>query len=341
MEQEQVREENRMKPTRRRFLHAAGAAAAIAAVPRGAGAQTYPTRPMTMVVTFPPGSGSDIMARILAPRLSELLGQQVVVEAIGGGGGTTAANRVAKAAPDGYQFVLGATDTFAQMQSLYRNPPYNPVADFIPVGLIVEQPFLLVTRNGLPAANLREFIAYAKASQADMKFGSAGPASGSHLACARLNSAIGVTITAIPYRGATQGLQDVMAERIDYYCPISAAAVGHIENRTMKALAVLSHDRSELLPTLASAHEQGVTDFDASYWNGVFVPKGTPAPVVQKLHDAMVATIDTPAVQARLKEIGVSVVTPDRRSPEYLQKFLGSEIEKWADPIKASGVILD
>jgi tripartite-type tricarboxylate transporter receptor subunit TctC len=341
MKQEQFREENRMKPTRRRFLHVAGAAAVIAAVPRGAGAQTYPTRPLTMVVTFPPGSGSDIMARILAPRLSELLGQQVVVEAIGGGGGTTGANRVAKAAPDGYQFVLGATDTFAQMQSLYRNPPYNPVADFIPAGLIVEQPFLLVTRNDLPAGDLRGFIDYAKAHQADMKFGSAGPASGSHLACARLNAAIGVTVTAIPYRGATQGLQDVMAGRIDYYCPISAAAVGHIENRTMKAMAVLSRDRSEMLPNLASAHEQGVTDFDASYWNGVFLPKGTPAPIVQKLHDAMVATVDTPAVQGRLKEIGVSVVAPERRSPEYLQKFLASEIEKWADPIKASGVVLD
>src|SRR5262245_54367257 len=136
-----------MKLTRRRFLHVTAGAAALPVTSRVATAQTYPTRPLTMVVTFPPGSGSDIMARILAPRLSEILGQQVVVEAIGGGGGTTGANRVAKAAPDGYQFVLGATDTMAQTPSLYRNPPYNAVADFVPVGLIVEQPFLLVTRN--------------------------------------------------------------------------------------------------------------------------------------------------------------------------------------------------
>jgi tripartite-type tricarboxylate transporter receptor subunit TctC len=330
-----------MNLTRRRFLHVTGAAAVLPVASGTAVAQTYPTRPVTMVVTFPPGSGSDIMGRILAARLSEILGQQVVVEAIGGGGGTTGANRVARAAPDGYQFVLGATDTLAQTQSLYRNPPYNAVTDFVPVGLIVEQPFLLVTRNDLPAGDLREFIAYAKANQASMKFGSAGPASGSYFACARLNTAIGVTVTAIPYRGATQGLQDVMAGRIDYYCPISAAAVGHIANRTMKALAVLSHGRSDMLPDLASAHEQGVVDFDASYWNGVFLPKGTPTPIVEKLHDAMVATIDTPAVQARLKEIGVSVVAPERRSPEYLQKFLASEIEKWADPIRASGVSLD
>jgi len=166
-------------------------------------------------------------------------------------------------------------------------------------------------------------------------------ASGSHFSCASLNSAIGITVTAIPYRGATQGLQDVIAGRIDYYCPISAAAVGHIENRTMKAIAVLSRNRSDVLPTLASAHEQGLTEFNASYWNGVFVPKGTPAPIVAKLHDAFVATIDSPTVQARLKEIGVTVVAPERRSPDYLQKFLAGEIERWAGPIKASGVSLD
>ena len=330
-----------MKLPRRKFLRLAAGAAALPAVPRLATAQAYPTRPVTMVVTFPPGSGSDIMGRILAARLSEILGQQVIVEAVGGGGGTTGAYRVARAAPDGYQFVLGATDTLAQAQTLYKNPLYNAVTDFVPVGLIVEQPFLLVARNDFPADDLPGFIAYAKANQATMRFGSAGPASGSHFSCASLNSAIGITVTAIPYRGATQGLQDVIAGRIDYYCPISAAAVGHIENRTMKAIAVLSRNRSDVLPTLASAHEQGLTEFNASYWNGVFVPKGTPAPIVAKLHDAFVATIDSPTVQARLKEIGVTVVAPDRRSPDYLQKFLAGEIERWAGPIKASGVSLD
>jgi len=330
-----------MKLPRRKFLRLAASAAALPAAPRLATAQAYPTRPVTMVVTFPPGSGSDIMGRILAARLSEILGQQVIVEAVGGGGGTTGAYRVARAAPDGYQFVLGATDTLAQAQTLYKNPLYNAVTDFVPVGLIVEQPFLLVARNDFPADDLPGFIAYAKANQATMRFGSAGPASGSHFSCASLNSAIGITVTAIPYRGATQGLQDVIAGRIDYYCPISAAAVGHIENRTMKAIAVLSRNRSDVLPTLASAHEQGLTEFNASYWNGVFVPKGTPAPIVAKLHDAFVATIDSPTVQARLKEIGVTVVAPERRSPDYLQKFLAGEIERWAGPIKASGVSLD
>jgi tripartite-type tricarboxylate transporter receptor subunit TctC len=317
------------------------AIAALAAASTTAAAQDWPTRPVTMVVTYPAGSGSDVLARIIGPRLSEVLGQQVIIENVGGGGGMTGAYRVARAAPDGYQFVLGGQDTFAQSQALYKNPLYNATTDFAPVALIVEQPFLLVTRNDLPAGNLPQFIAYAKANHAKMQFGSAGPASGSHITCTYLNSAIGVTVTFVPYRGAPQGLQDLIAGRIDYYCPVIAAAIAHIENRTMKAIAVLSRNRSPILTTLASAHEQGLIDFEASYWNAFFLPKATPAPIVRKLHDAAVATINSPLVQVRLKEIGVTIVAAERRSPDYLQKFLASEIEKWTAPIKAAGVSLD
>jgi tripartite-type tricarboxylate transporter receptor subunit TctC len=317
----------------------AGAALAAAIMP--AAAQDWPTRPVTMVVTFPAGSGSDVLARILGARLSEILGQQVIIENVGGGGGMTGAYRVARAAPDGYQFLLGGTDTLAQSQMLYKKPPYNAKTDFAPVALIAEQPFLLVARNDLPVGNLPEFIAYAKANQAKMQYGSAGPASGSNLTCTYLNSAMGVTITPVPYRGAPEGLQDVIAGRIDYYCPVIAAAIGHIANKTMKAIAILSRDRSPTLPSLASAHEQGLVDFEATYWNAFFLPKGTPAPIVKKLHDAAVATIDTPSVQDRLKIFGVTVVAPARRSPDYLQQFVASEIEKWTGPVKASGVSLD
>lgn len=317
----------------------AGAVLAAAIVP--AAAQDWPTRPVTMVVTFPAGSGSDVLARILGPRLSEILGQQVIIENVGGGGGMTGAYRVARAAPDGYQFVLGGTDTFAQSQTLYKKPLYNATVDFAPAALIVEQPFLLVARNDLPADNLPEFIAYAKANQAKMQYGSAGPASGSNLTCTYLNSAAGVIVTPVPYRGAPEGLQDLMAGRIDYYCPVIAAAIGHIGNGNMKAIAILSRNRSPTLPTLASAHEQGLIDFDASYWNALFLPKGTPAPIVQKLHDAAVATINSPSVQTRLKVFGVTIVAPERRSSDYLQQFVVTEIEKWTGPVKASGVSLD
>jgi tripartite-type tricarboxylate transporter receptor subunit TctC len=256
---------------RRKFLHLAVGAATLPTVTRIARAQNYPTRPVTMVVTYPAGSGSDVFARIIGPSLSEFLGQQVIIENVGGAGGTTGVIRVARAAPDGYQFVLGGTDTFAQSQTLYKNPPYRATTDFAPVALIVEQPLVLVTRNDLPANNLLEFIAYVRANQSTMQFGSAGAASASHLTCTYLNSAIGVNVTAIPYRGAPQGLQDLMAGRIDYYCAVVSAAIAHIENKTMKAIAILSRDRLPILPTSASAHEQGLVDFEVNVWNGIFL----------------------------------------------------------------------
>ena len=304
-------------------------------------AQEWPARPVTMVVPFAAGSASDTLARILSARLSEVLGQQVIIENIGGAGGMTGVVRVAKATPDGYQFVLGGLDTFAQNQTLYRKPLYNSVVDFEPVALMVEQAILLVIRNELPARDLKEFTSYAKVNQAKMQYGSAGAGSGSHLACAQLNAAIGVDVTHVPYRGSPPAMQDLIAGRIDYFCALAAAAMPQIGSNTMRAVAILTRNRSPLLPNLASAHEQGLTDFDSYFWSGFFLPKGTPAPIVRRLHAGAIATLDTPFVQERLKEVGVTVVAPERRSPEYLKSFLNNEIEKWAVTIKASGVSLD
>jgi tripartite-type tricarboxylate transporter receptor subunit TctC len=304
-------------------------------------AQDWPTRPVTMVVPFAAGSASDTLARVLAARLSEVLGQQVIIENVGGAGGMTGVARVAKAAPDGYQLVLGGIDTFAQNQTLYKKPLYNSVADFEPVALMVEQAIILVTRNELPVKDLKEFTAYTKTNQAKMQYGSAGAGSGSHLACAQLNAALGVDVTHVPYRGSPPAMQDLIAGRIDYFCALAAAAMPQIGSNSMRAVAILTRNRSPLLPNLASAHEQGLTDFDSYFWSGFFLPKGTPAAIVQKLHAASVATLDTPSTQERLKEVGVTVVATDRRSPDYLKRFLNSEIEKWAVTIKASGVSLD
>jgi tripartite-type tricarboxylate transporter receptor subunit TctC len=320
------------------------AAACIIAVLLGAhpaSAQSWPTRPLTMVVPFAVGSASDTVARILGARLSELLGQQVIIENVAGAGGMTGVARVAKAAPDGYQFVLGGIDTFAQNQTLYKKPLYNSVTDFAPVALMVEQPLVLVARNDLPIGNLKEFIAYAKANQGKMQYGSAGVGSGSHLACAQLNAAIGVDITHVPYRGSPPAMQDLIAGRIDYFCALAAAAMPQLGSNSMKAIAVMTRNRSPLLPNLASAHEQGLNEFDSYFWSGFFVPKDTPAAVIERLHAAAVATLDTPSVQDRLKGVGVTVVTPERRSPDYLKTFVAAETEKWAATIKASGVSLD
>jgi tripartite-type tricarboxylate transporter receptor subunit TctC len=301
-------------------------------------AQDWPQRPVTMVVPFAAGGGADVMGRILAQRLSELLGQQVIVEDVTGAGGMTGTNRVARAAPDGYQVALGSVGTHAYNQTLYKKPLYNAAVDFAPVALIAETPQVLVARKDLPVGNLREFIAYARANQARMQYGSAGTGSPTHLACSLLNAVIGIDITHIPYRGAAPTMQDLIAGRIDYQCPNTTVALPQIEAGTIKPIAILTRERSPILPDLASTHEQGLTDFEASIWYALFLPKGTPDPIVAKLHDAAVATMETPSVRERLKDIGATVVAPERRSPEYLQKFVESEIFKWAVPIKAANI---
>jgi tripartite-type tricarboxylate transporter receptor subunit TctC len=301
-------------------------------------AQDWPTRPVTMVVPLGAGSGLDILARVFAPRLSEVLGQQVIVENVAGAGGMIGAARVAKATPDGYQFVLGTVGTHAQNQTLYKNPQYNAATDFAPVSLIAEQPIVLIARKDFPAGSLQEFIAYARANQEKLKYGSAGTGSAAHLACALLNAAIGVDITHVPYRSGGPAMQDLIAGLIDYQCPAVTIAAPQIESRLVKPIAVLSKNRSPSLPKLASAHEQGLAGFDTGIWYAIFLPKNTPAAIIQKLHSAAVATMNTPAVQARMTDIGAAVVEADRRSPDYLAAFVASEIEKWAAPIKAAGI---
>lgn len=247
---------------------------------------------------------------------------------------------MASAQPDGYRFVLGHSGTHAINQTLYKKPLYNAATDFSPVALVAEVPFLVVARKALPANNLREFIAYAKVHHATMRYGSGGVGSGVHLACALLNSAIGVDVTHIPYRGGGPAMQDLIAGLLDYQCTPPAVAATHIENKSVKTIAILTKNRSSLLPGAASAHEQGLTNFEATGWNAIFLPKETPGPIVQKLHVAIVGTLETTAVQQQLKKIGLDTIEADRRSPEYVQKFVASEIEKWAKAIKAANIAL-
>jgi tripartite-type tricarboxylate transporter receptor subunit TctC len=304
-----------------------------------AAAQEWPARPLTMVISFAAGSSIDVGGRIVAARLAEILGQSVVIENIGGAGGMTGAARVAKAAPDGYQILFGGSATHTYSQSLYKAPLYNAMTDFAPVAMIADTPPVLIARNDLPVSNLQDFTAYAKTNQGKMQYGSAGGGSASHLACVLFNSTIGVNITHVPYRGGPQVMQDMIGGRIDYWCPLAASAIPQIEGKTVKAIAMMSRNRAPLLPALASAHEQGLANFDASSWYGLFAPKGVPAPILQKLHAATVAALSTPAVAARMSEVGAEVVAPERRSPDYLQKFVESDIKTWAAIIKAAGIM--
>jgi tripartite-type tricarboxylate transporter receptor subunit TctC len=303
-------------------------------------AESWPARPLTMVVPFAAGGGTDVMGRIVGRRLSEVLGQQVIIENVGGAGGMVGSARVAKAAPDGYQFVLGSRAD-AINQTLYKNPLYNLTTDLAPVVLIADQPTVLVARKDLPVENLQEFIAYARKTQVVMQYGSAGAGSTGHVDCALLNAAIGVNIAHVPYRGGGPAMQDLIAGRIDYFCTLSGTVASQVEGKLVKPIANLSRERSPMLPALATAQEQGLKDFEASTWFGFFVPQHTPAAVIRKLHDATVATIETPSVQERLKEVGAMTVAPERRSPEYMQKFVASEIEKNAAPLKAAGISMD
>jgi tripartite-type tricarboxylate transporter receptor subunit TctC len=301
-------------------------------------AQEWPTRPVTMVITTAAGGGPDAVGRVLASRLSEVLGRQVIVENMGGAGGMTGTARVAKAAPDGSQFVLGITDNMAQLPSLAKNPPYNTAIDFAPAVLIAEAPLVLIARKDLPATDLYSFTAYAKANASKMLFGSAGVGSTPHLACGLLNNALGIDVAHIPYRGSAPAMQDLIAGRIDYQCATVAASISQIEGKTVTPIAILSPSRSPILPELASAQEQGLENFDASAWFGFFFPKGTSDAIVQKLHDATVVAMNSPTVQTRLRELGVDLVAPERRSSRYLQEFVESEIQKWAAVIKKANI---
>jgi tripartite-type tricarboxylate transporter receptor subunit TctC len=314
---------------------------ALAGAVTPAAAQDWPTRPVVLVVPFAAGGPADAVGRILASGLSESLGHEVIVENIGGGGGMVGSARVAKAAPDGYQLVLGNMGTHAANQTFYKTPLYNAATDFAPVALVAETPLLLLARKDLPADDIAQFSAYARTNQAKMQFGSGGAGSASHLACMLVNLAIGITVTHVPYRGAAPAMQDLIAGRIDYQCPDSPTSVAQIEAGTVKALAVLTRDRSPRLPDVPTAREQGLRDVAASNWFAVFAPKGTPAPIVAKLNAAVVVAMDTPTMQARMRDIGADIPAPERRTPAYLQTFVEAEIAKWAAPIKASGAIVE
>jgi tripartite-type tricarboxylate transporter receptor subunit TctC len=318
---------------------ALGLALVCAAAP--ARCEPWPNRPITMVIPLAAGSGLDVFGRLLASRLAELLGQQIVIENVGGAGGMTGAARVAKAAPDGYQILVGTVGTHAQNQTLYRHPLYNAVGDFAPVALLAEQPTVLIARKDLPGRDLAGFIAFAKANQGRMQYGSAGAGSAAHLACALLNAVAGIDVTHVPYRGGAAAMQDLLAGRIDYQCPASTLAMPQIEAEKVKGIAVLAKERLPQLPQLATADEQGLAGFEAGIWYALFLPRNTPAPIIDRLHGSAVAALETPALRERLNEIGVHVVAPDRRSPDYLARFVTSEIEKWGVPIKASGLSVE
>lgn len=318
-----------------RFVTAAAAALIMFCAP--ARAQEWPDRTMTMIVPFAPGGVYDTLGRVYAAALSDILQHQVIVENVPGAGSMTGAARVARADPDGYQILFGGESPNSQAQLLHKTPPYDAATDFAPVAMVAQQPLILTARAGIRAGNLAEFVAYLKANHANMQYGSPGTGTGSHLACALLNVAIGVEVTHVPYRGFGPAMQDLLAGRIDYACPTATSAMAQIESHQIQAPAVFGRERSPALPQVPTAQEQGVKVV-AYGWNGIFLPKATPNSIVEKLNAAARAAMDTPAVRERMRELGATVPPPEHRTPQYLQAFVGSEIEIWSGAVKAAGI---
>ena len=319
----------------------AATASALIAATVGAQAQNFPTRSMTMVIPFAAGGPTDVLGRVVGARMGEILGQQVVIENVGGGGGQTGSRRVADAKADGYSFVLGTVGTHAQSQTLYKKPLYSAVTDFTPVALLAEVPIILTVRKDLPVKNFAEFVAYAQKNQGKMQFGSAGAGSATHLGCVLLNYILKTNINHIPYKGTGPAMIDLAAGRIDFLCEIITTAKPHVDQGTVRAMAIFDQKRSPALPNLPTALEQGTKDLIAYTWNAIFLPRNAPADGVNKLNAAAVEAMKAPAVSGKLAGLGAKIATPDQMTPQYLANLVKSEIAKWAVPIKASGVIID
>ena len=304
-------------------------------------AQDFPNRAMTMVIPFAAGGPTDILGRLVAGRMSEVLGQTVIVENVNGAGGMTGSERVANAAPDGYNFVLGTVGTHAQGQTLYKHPLYNAVTDFTPVILIAQIPLVLETRKDLPVSNFKEFVAYAKENQAKMQFGSAGTGSATHLGCVLMNYLLGVNITHVPYRGTGPALQDLEGGRIDFLCDVMTTAKPPIESGAVKGLAVFDSKRSPALPDVPTSAEQGMPNLIAYTWNAIFCRRA-------RRHRSSTNCMTRRLRRCTRRRCATgSADSAPRSRPTTRQrrtisaKFTKSEIEKWAVPIKAAGVSVE
>jgi tripartite-type tricarboxylate transporter receptor subunit TctC len=304
----------------------------------GAAAQEWPTRTVTMVIAFAPGGPLDTLGRNLQPYLGEALGQQVIIENVPGGGGTTGSLRVANAASDSHMFTLGSIGTHAIGQSMHAKPPYDAVNDFAPVMLVADAPQVLLARKDLPATNLREFAAYARANQDKMQHGSGGAGTSSHIGCVLLNQVIGVKVTHIPYRGGGPAMQDLLAGRVDYICNYISTALPSHRAGTAKVIAALTSKRTLLFPDITTAEEEGFKGLDISAWNAVFLPKSATAQQVAKLNAALHKALENPTLKKRLEDVGLEVPAPARRTPAYLRQFVADEIKRWREPVLASGV---
>ncbi len=326
-----------MKLPRRRFLHLAAGALGLPAAPRAASAQSYPSRPITMIVPYPPGGPTDTLGKILAERLRVSLGQPVIVENAGGAGGTIGVARVVRAAPDGYtiNFSNVASHVFS---SIVYKLQYDTLKDLEPVALLTISPFWLLASNRVPARNLQELITWLKSNAGQATWGIVGSGSPAHLCGVYFQNHTGTRVQFVPYRGAGPAMQDLVAGQIDLSCLEASATRPNVASGKIKAIALLAKSRWPAAPDIPTIDEVGVPGLYLPFWHGLWVPRGTPADVSAKLNAAAVEALADPAMRERLTGLGVEVAAREQQTAEGLRAYHKAEIDKWRPIIDAAAI---
>jgi tripartite-type tricarboxylate transporter receptor subunit TctC len=330
-----------MKLPRRTFLHLAVGAAALPVVSRTATAQAYPARPITLIVPFPPGGSTDVGARIIADHMSRTLGQQIVVQNVSGAGGTTGSTRAMRSDPDGYTLLMGQMGTHAAAVALYPNLAYRPDVDFEPIGMVTAFPLIVAARKDFPAQDFKEFIAYVKANDTKLNQAHAGVGSIFFTSCLLLNSILGAKPTLVPFNGGAPAMNALVAGQVDYMCADIVTGGPQLEPGKIKVYAIASAARNPAMPNVPTTVEAGLPAFQASAWNGLFAPKSTPQPILDRLVDALDKALDDEATRKRLGVLGGDIPERPNRGPQPFLALVKSEIARWSPIIKAANVKME
>jgi putative tricarboxylic transport membrane protein len=327
-----------MMLSRRRFLNLTAGAAALPTTAQFARAQNYPTRPITLIVPFAPGGGTDVAARIVGEHMTRTLGQQIVIQNVPGAGGTLGATRAMRAEPDGYTLLMGQPGTHATAPALYPNLAYKPDVDFEPVGTVSTFPVVVVARKDFPAKDLKEFVAYVKANDAKLNVSHAGIGSVFFTTCLMLHSILKVKPTWVPFNGGAPAMQALVAGQVDYVCGDVLTSAPQLQAGTIKAYALAAPARSPVLPDVPTTREAGLPEFEASGWFGLFAPKATPKPILDRLTDALDRALDDEGVRKRMNDIASEVADKSQRGQPALRALVRSEIARWTPIIEAANV---